>query len=147
MKDTANRFKHLGLILLVATGCGLLASCKSSDRSMAAKWGDHQVASGVKKEFSKDPSYKYQDVVPVVRDGIVQLSGYVNTPEQRQRAAELAAHAKGVKQVINSIELKPTPTGPEMVQTNAPAAPPSATPQPTAAPGTGSQTQQPKTNQ
>jgi hyperosmotically inducible periplasmic protein len=120
MKNTNTSLKCLSVLTLLVVGLGL-TGCKSDDRSMAEKWGDRQVARGVKKELSKDPMYHYTDVVPVVHDGVVQLTGFVDTPEQRQRAAQLAAQAKGATQVINTIELKPTPTGrPTGRATNAP---------------------------
>ncbi len=36
----------------------------------------------------------------------VQLSGFVNTPEQRQRAGEVASNVEGVKAVENNIVVK-----------------------------------------
>jgi hypothetical protein len=49
-------------------------------------------------------------------DGVVQLSGFVNSEEQKRRAEELARQVPGVVEVQNSISLKPnagayTPTG------------------------------------
>jgi len=120
MKKSKSVLECLALIVLLAMGTGL-AGCKSSgDRSLAQKWGDRQVAKAVSKKLKSDPQYKYPDVKPVVYEGTVQLTGFVDTPEHRQRAAELASHATGVREVVNSIALKPTPTGREMVNTNAP---------------------------
>lgn len=125
MKKADRSLKRLSTVALLAMGLGLgLTACKSgSERSMAQQWGDRQVAKGVKKELAKDPKYKYGDVRPVVYEGTVQLTGFVDTLEQRQRAAELAAQAKGVRQVINNIALKPTPTGREEFNTNTLSAP------------------------
>ena len=41
-------------------------------------------------------------------NGVVQLSGFVDTPEARDRAAQIASSTKGVVQVYNNILL---PTG------------------------------------
>jgi len=46
-----------------------------------------------------------------VYNGNAQLTGFVDTEEQRTRAAELAAGVQGVTQVINEITIKPSPTG------------------------------------
>lgn len=145
MKEISNSSKWLGFIGLLAVVLGLTGCKSSEDRSFAQKWGDQQVAKGVKKELAKDRMYKYSDVEPVVFDGTVQLTGFVDTPEQRQRAAELAAQAKGVRQVINAITLKPTATGPVQLDTNAPAPPAPAPPEPPA-PGAASPGQEPKSN-
>ena len=123
MKTINLSLRSLSVLALLALGLGL-TGCKSDDRSMAQEWGDRQVARGVKKELSKDDMYRYPDVVPVVHDGIVQLTGFVDNQEQRQRAAQLAARAKGAREIVNIIELKPTPTGrSEGRATNAPAKP------------------------
>lgn len=125
MKRFQFKRRSVGLLTLVALGLAM-AGCKSDDRSMAQKWGDRQVARNVKKELNQDPMYHYADVVPLVRDGTVQLTGFVDTTEQRQRAAQLAAQAKGALEIINTIELKPMPTGragSRLESTNAPAEP------------------------
>jgi hyperosmotically inducible periplasmic protein len=137
MKTTFRNLLRLGALGLIGATIGLVGCQSSGDRSMGQKWDDREVASSVKKELSSDPTFKYEDVQANVYNGNVQLTGFVNTPEQRQRAGELASHAKGAKQVINGIMLKPTPTGPVpirdplghdngqvMVDTNAPATPP-----------------------
>ena len=43
--------------------------------------------------------------------GVVQLSGFVGTDDQKTKAAELARNVDGVREVINNISLKPTATG------------------------------------
>ena len=45
----------------------------------------------------------------------MQLSGFVDTDEQKRRAGDIAKQAEGVTQVVNNISLKPAgnmqPTG------------------------------------
>lgn len=124
MKPTKHSLTVLALIGLVGGALALTGCQSSGDRSYAQKWGDRQVAGNVKKELAKDPDYKYPDVQPVVNQGVVQLGGFVDTPEQRQHAAELASRAVGVQQVINTIAIKPARTITESPNTNAPALPP-----------------------
>jgi len=38
---------------------------------------------------------------------VVQLSGFVDTDEQKNRAGEIARQEEGVTQVVNNISLKP----------------------------------------
>jgi osmotically-inducible protein OsmY len=45
--------------------------------------------------------------VTTTQGGIVQLSGFVERPEDAQRAAEIARQVKGVKQVYNDIRVVP----------------------------------------
>ncbi|HWI59741.1 MAG TPA: BON domain-containing protein [Bacillota bacterium] len=114
-KITLANLGRLGAVALVATAIGL-AGCKTSDRTMGQKWNDHQIASSVEKGLKKDITFKYHDVTPIVHNGTVQLTGFVETPEQRLRAAEIAAQTKGARQVINDIMIKATPTGPVTIR-------------------------------
>jgi hyperosmotically inducible protein len=44
-----------------------------------------------------------------VKNGVVTLSGSVETQRQKDRAAKLTKKVKGVKQVINNLEIKKHP--------------------------------------
>jgi len=94
-----------------------LTACQStSSRTTGQKMSDRSIAKDVKRSLSEDPTFKYDDVQANVYDGNVQLTGFVETPEQRLRAAECAAHTRGAKQIINEIMIKPTPTGPVTIR-------------------------------
>jgi len=111
MKYTAKHLQLIGAIGWLTLMVGITGCKSSGDRTMTQKWADRQVARSVRKELDSDPMYKYPDVVPVVYEGTVQLTAFLDNPQERQRAAELAAHAEGATQIINTIGLKPTPTG------------------------------------
>jgi len=116
MKTTLKTATQLGAAGLL-TGMLVLAGCASdSTRNMGQKLSDREVAGSVKKQLDRDPTYKYNDVTVNVYDGSVQLSGFVQTPQQRQQAADLAARAAGATQVINNIMLRPMPTGPATIR-------------------------------
>lgn len=87
------------------------AGCRSSDRSTGQAINDKMTAFHVERALADDAVLKYPDVKVHVYNGRAQLSGFANTEEQRNRAAELAAGVQGVTQVINEITLKPAPTG------------------------------------
>ncbi len=75
---------------------------------------DNRITKNVKKELNDAPIYKFTDVDVKTFNGVVQLSGFVNTQDQKQNATEIAQRVSGVSQVINNIMLKPegtTPTG------------------------------------
>jgi hypothetical protein len=65
------------------------------------------VAHHVKSALSHDPVHKFPDVYVTAYDGVVQLSGFANAPEQIGKAGEIASRVQGVQQVINNIALKP----------------------------------------
>lgn len=116
------KVSYRSLMCLVAAGllAGMLglAGCSSSSgsRTSGQKKSDSEVAKAVKKQLEKDPIYKYPNVEANVYQGTVQLGGFVQTPGQRQQAAEVAASVPGAHQVINGIMLQPTPTGPAPIR-------------------------------
>jgi hypothetical protein len=69
----------------------------------------------IKRSLNQEPVYKFGNVDVKSFAGEVQLSGFVNSDEQRRRAAEIASETPGVVNVHNSLLLKPlaspTPTG------------------------------------
>ena len=68
---------------------------------------DKTITSTVKHDLNREPVYKFSDVDVRTYDGVVQLSGFVDTNEQKQRAGDIARQAEGVTQVVNNITLKP----------------------------------------
>jgi hyperosmotically inducible periplasmic protein len=99
------------------TGCetwNRTTATASSDRSAGRVVDDKHITAQVKSNLKAEPTYKFSDVDVKTFDGIVQLSGFVNSEDQKQRAAQLAQQVAGVAQVQNNILLKPqanTPTG------------------------------------
>jgi hypothetical protein len=117
MKMTIKSLVCLGAVGTI-TAAVLLTGCQSSSstRSAGQKMSDRDVASSLKKGLEDDPTFKYTNVKANVYEGAIQLNGWVETSEQRLRAAEIASHVKGTKQVINNIMITPMPTGPATVR-------------------------------
>ena len=67
--------------------------------------------SKVQDALEESPVYKFDEVRVMTYGGVVQLSGFVNTQDQKAKAAELARRVEGVHEVINNISLKPSATG------------------------------------
>ena len=103
------RMKHLigapvalGLVIL-ATGC----AGNRYERSTGESIDDGATSTRVKSALSDDAIYKYPDVKVTTFKGRVQLSGFVDTKDQKSKAADLAKNAAGVKEVENNITVKP----------------------------------------
>ena len=94
-------------VAIMGAGC----SSTSSDRSEGRQVDDRIVNSKVQDALKESPTYKYDEVRVMTYGGVVQLSGFVNTEDQKARAADLARRVEGVHEVINNISLKPTATG------------------------------------
>ena len=92
----------LGLII-VATGC----AGNRYERSTGESIDDTAMTTRVKSALGDDAMYKYPDVKVTTFKGHVQLSGFVDSKEQKSKATEIAKSASGVKEVENKIEVKP----------------------------------------
>jgi hyperosmotically inducible periplasmic protein len=88
------------------SGCSML-NHRSGDRTMGRVIDDKTITSAVKHDLNHEPVYKFGDVDVRTFDGVVQLSGFVDTDEQKNRAGEIARQEEGVNQVVNNISLKP----------------------------------------
>jgi hyperosmotically inducible periplasmic protein len=101
--------------LTAATAVSCLTGCstfqqKSSERTAGRMVDDRKIASSVRSELRNDPLYKFHDVDVKTFDGVVQLSGFVNSDEQKRRAEEIAREVPGVVEVQNAISMKPNNT-------------------------------------
>jgi hyperosmotically inducible protein len=99
---------------IALTGCEML-NHHSGDRTAGRALDDKTITATVQHDLDREPVYKFNGVDVKTYDGVVQLSGFVDTNEQKDRAADIAQHAQGVTQVVNNISLKPAgnmqPTG------------------------------------
>src|SRR2546427_5381645 len=90
------------LAMFALTGC-----ISTADRSAGRVLDDKLISSKVKKELDGAPVYKFTDVKVNTYRGVVQLSGFVDTEEQKQKAGDIAEQVGWVREVMNNISLKP----------------------------------------
>jgi hyperosmotically inducible periplasmic protein len=112
----------LSAAVILLSGCAAWER-KTAERSPGTMVDDKKITMKVKQELSAEPVFKFNDVEVKTFNGVVQLSGFVNSNGQKQRAAELAQQVPGVVQVVNSITLKDEalqPTGRPNYDPNAP---------------------------
>lgn len=67
---------------------------------------DSVISAKIRAALVADKTISASDVKVEVYKGEVQLSGFVDTPEQVRKAGEIAAGVKGVKSVKNNIAAK-----------------------------------------
>jgi len=110
-----------------------LSGCESwghhhDGRTAGREVDDHKITAEVRDKLREEPVFKFSDVDVRTFNGVVQLSGFVNSDEQKRRAAEVAQEVPMVAEVVNSIALKPqipaTPTGRPYPYEAPPASPP-----------------------
>src|SRR6185295_7655851 len=105
-KTSANRrqiLKAFGLILSLGALplMGGLAGC-AGDRytqSTGEHIDDKATSSRVRSALGADTQYKYGDVHVQTFKGVVQLSGFVNSRDQKNRAGDLAKRVDGIRGV------------------------------------------------
>jgi hyperosmotically inducible periplasmic protein len=90
-----------GLALLPA-GCAGTATRESTGEYV----DDAALTAKVKAAFVRDPVVKAMDVKVDTFKGVVQLSGFVDTPDQKNRAEQIARGTPGVQSVKNNISIK-----------------------------------------
>ncbi|TCL90679.1 osmotically-inducible protein OsmY [Rhizobium sp. PP-WC-2G-219] len=67
---------------------------------------DHQLQKAVTEELSWEPSIKAAHIGVTAKDGVVTLSGHVDSYMEKQAAEKAACRVKGVKAVAEEIEVK-----------------------------------------
>ena len=113
-KTSANKGKTLTLLGLVISLSALplllgVTGCTTGSRyeqSSGERIDDHGTSSRVRAALADDTQYKYDGVNVETFKGVVQLSGFVNTRAQKNRAGDLARKVKGVNDVENNITVK-----------------------------------------
>lgn len=106
-------FRILGTILILGVMPLLLGvtGCTTGSRyeqSTGERIDDHGTTARVKSALAEDTLYKYGGVIVETFKGTVQLSGFVNSTDQKNRAEDLARKVVNVKQVVNNITVKET---------------------------------------
>src|SRR5689334_15497279 len=94
---------------LLASGCnrydntaaGTPGTVVKGTRTETQLSGDEQLARQVRSTLDSDPAYKFPNVNVSVFKGVVQLSGFAATTDQKGRAADLAKTVGGVRDVEN----------------------------------------------
>ncbi len=87
---------------------GALLACAATPRheSTGAYLDDASVTSKVKADLIKDPLTKARDISGTAVRGVVQLSGFVASRDQRAEAERVAKAIPGVLSVDNALQLQ-----------------------------------------
>jgi osmotically-inducible protein OsmY len=103
--NTRKIFKNLFLSFLLLTA--LPACTENTKRESTGESFDSAVlTTKIKSTFVGDSRLKALDINVKTYKGIVQLSGFVDTQAEADRAVQLARTVKGVKAVNNSLIVK-----------------------------------------
>ena len=78
----------------------------SSDSTTGEYFDDKSLTSRVNSALGDNPDYKFEEVNVTALKGTVQLSGFVNTADQKTKAGDIAKQVQGVQDVVNNITVK-----------------------------------------
>ncbi|HEY1718488.1 MAG TPA: BON domain-containing protein [Verrucomicrobiae bacterium] len=107
------KIQNGGLCLLLCLGLSTAAvatftGCAGNqyNRSTGEYVDDKSLTVRVRDALHDNPDYKFGGVNVDVFRGTVQLSGFVDTSDQKSRAADIAKNVQDVKDVVNNITVK-----------------------------------------
>lgn len=89
----------------------VIAACESTrSRESAGEYiDDATLTAKVKAALAENPDVKAMEVNVETHRGDVQLSGFVTTQAEINKAVQLARNVKGVRSVKNDIRIKSAP--------------------------------------
>lgn len=102
--NQVNRLSYFFVALLYAFVLGCAATPKQEGTGEYID--DTVITAKVKAAILDDPTLKVTEINVETFKGRVQLSGFVSSREQLDRAVEVTRKIKGVKSVVNDIRLK-----------------------------------------
>jgi osmotically-inducible protein OsmY len=91
---------------VLLAGLALQALCAAKDPPPV---NDDTITDQVRIKLASDPIVKGGALQVEVKQGVVTLSGAVELDKQKEKAEKIARKVKGVKQVVNNLEIKTHP--------------------------------------
>ena len=86
--------------LLLITGCQAMTG-----ETMGQNIDDGAITSSVKTQLASDKLVTLSRVGVETNNGVVYLTGEVETAEQKSHIGSVASQVKGVKQVVNNLQV------------------------------------------
>ena len=96
-------FKRLAVtlaLLFFMTGCQAMTG-----QTMGETIDDSYITGAVKTQLASDKLVSLTRVEVETNNGVVYLTGQVQTAEQRSHIGSLASQVKGVRQVVNNLQV------------------------------------------
>ncbi len=101
------RLKHLPSLFLAILLLSMLGCASTAQQEGTGEYVDDSViTTKVKAAIFNEPSLKVAEINVETFKGIVQLSGFVSSRADMDKAVEVARDVNGVKSVKNDMQLK-----------------------------------------
>lgn len=104
MKQFRNLFTALLLAITLASVIGCTSTTKQE--STGEYLDDSVITTKVKSAIFNEPTLKSAEINVETFKGVVQLSGFVNSRSDINKAVDIAQGVKGVASVKNAMQLK-----------------------------------------
>jgi hypothetical protein len=104
MTQLNNRFSAFFLAILMVSLLGCASNSKQA--GTGEYFDDTAITTKVKAAIFNEPTLKSAEINVETFKGVVQLSGFVSSQADINRAVEVARSVKGVKSVKNDMRLK-----------------------------------------
>ena len=88
------------VVLFFMTGCQAMTG-----QTMGETIDDSYITGAVKTQLAADKMVRLTRVEVETNNGVVYLTGQVQTAEQKSRIGSLASQVKGVKKVVNNLQV------------------------------------------
>ncbi len=108
LNSTLARSVAVLLLICLAIPAFVLVGCAASSKSESTGEyvDDSAITAKVKGAIFKDPALKVSQISVETYKGVVQLSGFVDSPDNIRRAGDIAASVPGVVSVKNDLIVK-----------------------------------------
>lgn len=108
--DTSTQKNQAGAVVQQVTGVrhvdnNILVE-ENNPRSPGEVTDDKALASRIRNTLNGNPEYKFEGVTVAAYKGAVQISGFVDTSDQKGKAEDLVRQVSGVKSVQNNVTAK-----------------------------------------
>ncbi|UTF50738.1 BON domain-containing protein [Desulfomicrobium sp. ZS1] len=106
--DSVENYMNIFKIILCTLLLASLMSCAGTDtkQSTGQYVDDSAITAKVKAAIFDEDSLKSRQINVETFKGVVQLSGFVDSPRNSSKAEQIARDVDGVKSVINNIVVK-----------------------------------------
>jgi hyperosmotically inducible protein len=97
-----------GFVMIVAV-MGLIGCQSMTGKTAGENVSDASISTAVQSKLTSDRVSNFTRVDVDTERGVVNLSGVVQSAEQKARASELARQVNGVKKVNNNLQVQDQP--------------------------------------
>jgi osmotically-inducible protein OsmY len=99
--------KNLRSLAAITVLLGLLSGCTAlTGETLGQNIDDTTLTTTVKTILAADKLKNLTRIDVDTYNGVVSLNGIVSTPEEKQRAEEVARSVNGVKKVVNNLQVR-----------------------------------------